>query len=123
MAQISESLVQNVLKGYGITAGEIDQLCHFYLNNLDLHSRLTALEAECAQMREAARWRPIETAPNYVDILVAYNNGCAQLIQEDDNDYVWKPYLGVTVGIVSPTHWMPLPSPPAQSAPAQGEEA
>jgi len=60
-------------------------------------------------------WRPIETAPKDVSILVHYNNGSIELIEEDDNDFDWKPYNGkdeTSKGVSSPTHWQPLPAAP-----------
>lgn len=66
-------------------------------------------------------WQPIETAPNGVSILVAYNDGSVDFIEDDDNDYEWKPYKGQkpTSGVSIPTHWMPLPEPPTPSQETQ----
>lgn len=62
-------------------------------------------------------WLPIETASNDTSIIVAYDNGVVALIQADDNDYDWSPYRGYPISdLQSPTHWMPLPEPPALSA-------
>lgn len=58
-------------------------------------------------------WKPIETAPNYVSILVHSDDGEIELVEDDDNDYTWVPYNGVRERCCSkPTHWMPLPEPP-----------
>jgi hypothetical protein len=57
-------------------------------------------------------WHPIETAPNYVSILVSYDDGTVDFIEDDDNDYEWKKYDGPSEHCVTPTYWMPLPEPP-----------
>lgn len=63
-----------------------------------------------------ADWKPIETAPNDEAILVHYNDGRIELIEEEDNSFDWEPWDGKDLtkhGITSPTHWAPLPAGPA----------
>jgi hypothetical protein len=62
---------------------------------------------------EMGPWQPIETAPNDTTILVYRSTGEFQLIQAEDNDYTWQPF--VADGLDRPTHWMPLPAPPRSS--------
>jgi hypothetical protein len=57
-----------------------------------------------------SKWKPIETAPNDETILVFRSNGEYQLVQAEDNDYEWTPF--VADGLNRPTHWMPPPAPP-----------
>jgi len=42
MAQITRSLAESILRGDGITRGEVEQLCHFYLQ----HSEQSQAQAE-----------------------------------------------------------------------------
>ncbi|MFG1462320.1 hypothetical protein V5F77_05415 [Xanthobacter sp. DSM 24535] len=69
-------------------------------------------EAADAAIAEVMAWQPIETAPNFEAILVCYDDDSVTLIEGDDNFYEWGEYKGHTEGVVSPTRWMPLPSPP-----------
>ena len=71
---------------------------------------LEALARENAELREAAKWRPIETAPkDGTDILVA-----VPLARGDDwfitIDNLCEHGWSVTEG--DATHWQPLPAPP-----------
>jgi hypothetical protein len=58
-------------------------------------------------------WQPIETAPEGDDILICklYDDGSSTIeIAERDGDE----WFGLQDIVVSdPTHWMPLPGPPA----------
>lgn len=64
-----------------------------------------------------SEWQPIETAPKGGTTIIAW---CVCPLTGDgwiaaDVEY-WEPrehWLGVSDGIVSPTHWMPLPPPPS----------
>lgn len=71
---------------------------------------LTALEA--AGMRVEAGWQPIETAPRDA-LLLGHADGMMRLVMWEDGAWV---QVGATIqeGWFEPTHWMPLPTPPAQ---------
>jgi hypothetical protein len=70
-------------------------------------------------------WRPIETAPKGVPILV-YGGEWAGEVSFSDSDYTRKIWIVVRSGdaydivdtghysawVVDPTHWMLLPAPP-----------
>lgn len=71
----------------------------------------------------AGQWQPIETAPASKEVLVligidifsAYQNTLGQLVSQD-------PSGGGQCFLYSkPTHWMPLPAPPAQPTTGDGE--
>jgi hypothetical protein len=80
-----------------------------------------AIRAAVAEA-EAARWRPIETAPKTGDDLIA-KPILAYCPDESPGDRIrliwWEPKLrggiwyddGETRGL-RPTHWLPLPAPP-----------
>lgn len=60
-------------------------------------------------------WMPIETAPMWESILVAYDCGEIELIDSEDNDFAWTAYDGKNEnekGVSKPTHWMLCPKPP-----------
>lgn len=62
-------------------------------------------------------WQPIETAPSGEAILVAYDDGSVEGITAEGNDYDFRPYRGRRIiGVITPTHWMPLPTPPSGEA-------
>lgn len=67
-----------------------------------------------------SKWQPIETAPNGETILVFRSNYEYQLVQAEENDYTWQPY--VADGFDRPTHWMYPPKPPKATAPKIGTE-
>lgn len=62
-------------------------------------------------------WKPIETAPKTDEpILVAFDNGDIEIVTDSD-ETDWEPYKGKGAtgnGIISPTHWMPIPVAPFQ---------
>jgi len=83
------------------------------------------LEAELAALKAENEWQPIETAPKDGTVFLGYKRGqfreCYK-VPRDDCD-MWC--FGGTSGAddlfpnIKPTHWMPLPKPPAM---AQGEK-
>lgn len=60
-------------------------------------------------------WRPIETAPRAVDVLLWTKLGFAMVALRYEEGHrcedAWLTYDGSEVR--EPTHWMPLPEPPA----------
>ena len=91
---------------------------------------LTLTTVECIKKLKAENeWRPIETAPKDGTVFLGYKRGqfreCYK-VPRDDCD-MWC--FGGTSGAddlfpnIKPTHWMPLPKPPAiDTAMAQGEQ-
>lgn len=53
--------------------------------------------------------RPISASASGIDVIVFYDNGSADYIEADDNDYEFKPYEGPAYrGVARPTHFIPL---------------
>lgn len=89
-------------------------------NQAENHRRELKRQLERSAPVEPEGWRPIETAPNGKSILVAYDNGRVDFVEDEDNDYTWEPYTGPAGhGINRPTHWMPIPSAPSTKRGAQ----
>lgn len=60
---------------------------------------------------QASDWRPIEKAPKDGTYVLAYSTGIIGIAWWQ-RDLGW---LEVGIGgVMTPTHWMPLPPPPAQ---------
>ena len=88
-------------------------------------AELAALKGENEELRKDAEWRDIETAPKDGTVFLGYKRGqfreCYK-VPRDDCD-MWC--FGGTSGAddlfpnIKPTHWMPLPKPPAM---AQGDK-
>ena len=87
------------------------------------------LETELAALKAENEWQPIETAPKDGTVFLGYKRGqfreCYK-VPRDDCD-MWC--FGGTSGAddlfpnIKPTHWMPLPKPPAiDTAVAKGEQ-
>ncbi len=62
-------------------------------------------------------WQPIETAPPYMDIITITKIALAYGYYEPEvlhhNEFIWYKKDGTrTFG--TPTHWMPLPTPPTK---------
>lgn len=55
-------------------------------------------------------WKPIETAPKHVPILMLMNH-C--IIEGEWNGESGVSYYGIDIGWPA-THWMPLPEPPTE---------
>lgn len=83
----------------------------------DLARFRAACRAEA--LEEAAQWQPIETAPNDGTEFLAYRRGkvaTAYRVPRDDCE-MWV-FGGSSAAVehfpsIKPTHWMPLPQPPA----------
>lgn len=58
-------------------------------------------------------WHPIETAPDGVAILVAYDNKSVDFKDAEENQgYEWQPYDGKRERwLQKPTHWMRVEAP------------
>jgi hypothetical protein len=96
---------------------------------MDIHWALDALEAEVARLtqeQESRGWRPIETAPKdgsavlvyFPDIGVCEVLWSTQVFEDgfwsvSDNKFEDRPLRGWST---EPTHWMPVPDPPAALA-------
>ena len=76
---------------------------------------LAALRVRLAQVEQG--WQPIETAPKYRTVIGALimNGHVCRVYDMRHNGLAFYTLNGGAVP--SPTHWMPLPSPPALSAP------
>lgn len=76
-------------------------------------ARIQQLEAEIAAMQ----WRPIETAPkDGTPLLLLWPDAAEKMAVMWWDEYVenWLGYYdGINPGYQPPTHWMPLPPPPA----------
>ena len=82
-------------------------------------------ETELAALKAENEWQPIETAPKDGTVFLGYKRGqfreCYKVTRDDCD--MWC--FGGTSGAddlfpnIKPTHWMPLPKPPAM---AQGEK-
>ena len=61
-------------------------------------------------------WKPIESAPDCVDVLVYRPTPCGvEIVNMVKNDGYWSWCLDAESPIqYMPTHWMPLPPPPEQ---------
>lgn len=79
------------------------------------------LRAEVAAMRADAEWRPIETAPQVgTAFLLGVVRGVVRVIRWGKTSHV--PLYGWCLAdqgpedfdLCTPTHWRPLPTPPAQ---------
>ena len=95
--------------------------------------QLAALKAENEELRKDAEWRDIETAPKETEIFIGrfidgkFRFGRSELIYEHANEFAGETWSGWLWSIDDcndsiadcPTHWMPLPKPPAM---AQGEQ-
>ena len=70
-----------------------------------------------------SEWKPIESAPDDgTRFLIAYDDGEIELADDSDG-MEWVPYDGINqniLGVSKPTHWMPLPEPPATGSPDSG---
>ena len=59
-------------------------------------------------------WKPIETAPKDETEVIGYHSGMVSIIWFTDGEWCWQDnYLSL---LGEPTHWMPLPKPPKESA-------
>lgn len=56
-------------------------------------------------------WQPIETAPIHTNVLV-YCHGFQYIAANTDKGGYWVAQSEGGFRLFSPTHWMPLPSPP-----------
>lgn len=72
-----------------------------------------AIDDAISKLR-AMEWQPIETAPRDGSIILLHEMGrvAAGYLRESSNDIWVEPDFGNDLHI-NPTHWIPLPSPPA----------
>lgn len=76
------------------------------------------LRAEVERLRASQQWQPIETAPVGQTIFCYHKMagrypGCQTRIA-GTNATVWCNTFTGESGTMPPTHWMPLPEPPAE---------
>lgn len=65
---------------------------------------------------EAAQWQPIETAPKDGTPILAYEPGevpCVVQALRYNGHLIWQACCYDMEGLNKPTHWRPLPPPPA----------
>ena len=92
---------------------------------------LPLLDSIPSQVSEAVRaereWQPIATAPKEGSILAAYTYGRRWVIEVVEWDKEYRVWIGFGLSgdeesrELSPTHWMPLPAPPAAAIRARGD--
>lgn len=71
------------------------------------------------KLRAPDDWQPIETAPKDGSVFIAAwkCDGSGDIIVSGDVHW-WRPrrqFLSVADGLIYPTHWQPLPAPPAST--------
>lgn len=71
------------------------------------HTVIKAMQQYVAEMETAHSWRPIDTAPLSVDVLVSDGN-LIYIAHKDDDEWRDDDYFHFT----NLTHWMPLPEKP-----------
>jgi hypothetical protein len=69
----------------------------------------------------AGAWRPIETAPRDGTPFWAFQAGRQFVCWEDDHPDCGPCWFDDADSEPDPTHWMPLPAPPALNPQASGE--
>ena len=72
-----------------------------------------------------SEWQPIDSAPRDGDVLIFVKETGEQFVAYwgtaiEDGDQAWTFARGNGLSFIvrNPTHWMPLPSPPATEQPA-----
>jgi hypothetical protein len=93
---------------------------------LRVHGTLVdAILAALPELAGGSEWRPIETAPKDGSDVLLYcrcqHDGRAYA--PDRNVGWWEPAAGwwhARDGLIEPTHWMPLPAPPASGSYGHG---
>ncbi len=72
-----------------------------------------------------SEWQPIETAPKDGTAMLVHDEGAVFIAVFDEDEGAWMDIAGAP-GYQrvepAPTHWMPLPDPPAVSRPQDGEQ-
>ena len=58
-------------------------------------------------------WQPIETAPTDGTLILVYISGKGIVMAEKNGAWGWRSYPGRYSMAMPPTHWQPLPAPPA----------
>lgn len=95
-------------------AARLEDYAYVWANE-GIPDTVTALRAGAAALL-AQRWQPIETAPkDGTWILVshpAWTDGKWEIAQWSQYSECWQTYDTGLTGLMPPTHWMPLPSPP-----------
>lgn len=83
-------------------------------DTVDGRNAAEALRAQLAKPDDDARdaWQPIETAPVDQRVLI-YDPDDRQAVSVRHIGSHWKTHLNTPQGAWQPTHWMPLPKPPA----------
>jgi len=101
-------------------AEELDRLIeairpdHLEVWVVGAREHLIRLRADNARLREAHSWRTIESAPSGVPILVfGSGSGSYEVVAIDPGSFFYPE---------PPTHWMPLPAPPAALSPEPAKE-
>jgi len=105
-----------------IGIGSKCEICSLAAEN---NSKIGQLEAEIAELRQRAEraeaamwWRPIATAPRdgtFVLTRNPYGQVCQDFADSNSSEMICQSWSG------NPTHWMPLPPPPATAGTGEGE--
>ncbi len=65
-------------------------------------------------------WQPIETAPKDGTFILCYHSSGHINVQQYCQDKFWRSSIDNAPHIWQPTHWMPLPPPPAKATASEG---
>jgi hypothetical protein len=91
----------------------------YFDDYVNLWAEMSRLKAEVERLRKAGEWQPIETAPNDGTEILTYNDisGIHQVSWSYGNrSGHWETERWLdreTNWVIDPTHWVPLPKPPA----------
>lgn len=99
-----------------------DGTLHPNERGMKMFMRISDITYGRIKIPRASGWRPIETAPKDGTLLLCFWRSSHCAVAYYDDGCWWD---AGTDGLDDPTHWQPLPSPPAEQiqAPAKAGEA